>query len=567
MSTDLALATVSTYYFATKYLTDPLFRDRPMNPFPYQKRFYDIIDFGYEIHESAIDGLKPTVPVRYIVLLSPRQYGKTIAIIVAVTALATRIGYQKIGILSMRSDKAQRLLKQIVRNIKKSGFNADYIEKDNKEWVILANGTEIYSYGAVETIRGEDLTWLFMDEAAHDLFTEDVYEAAFPTVEIAGAHTKQRFGTPSVILASTPRGQDSIFLDWYLRGLNMRELGCRSCGLKRKVTCEDFHGIGFPEYELPPDLPACPQCGKVDYRYIYNYVASIRVNPYEHPFKTRQEIDDEVMRRGNTPKVRQELLGEITSGELGVFRESWLKACADASLYNTIEPVKGRRYVIAGDYGKVHDATVFSIGHADEKTGKFILDHMFRMEAEGGGLEYKDIRLDFLRLVTKFKPYLAVLDASGLGNPLLESAKDDLYDLKVNGITCYTTINGTKVEHYFHPIFDLSTMIYSNVKDQLGFVFSGSSKDSLIENAQKVFIENLVRIPPEDTDTTISTLWKELKRFGYSYNNTGRIRYGTQKEHDDCVISFALLMWGLLVPKYHYTAASFGSKDAFIIER
>lgn len=559
---EIALASASTYYFAKSYLRNPLKFNEAMEPFPYQKKLYDIVDFGYDMHSFAVDGIKPTIPVRYVVLLSPRQYGKTVAIVTLATALATRKGNQCIGILSMRADKAEKLLKAIVRNIKKAGFDSKYIEKDNKEWVILANGTEIYSYGPSESVRGEALTWLIVDEAAHPYFTEDIFEAALPTVEIAGAHTKQRFGTPSVIFCSTPRGHDSIFLDWYIRGLSMREVGCRSCGLKRKINHRDFHGIQFPEYELPRELPPCPQCGNVNYRYIFNYTASIRVNPYEHPFKTREEIDFEVMQRGNTPKVRQELLGEIISGDLGVFKESWLKSCASSDLYNTIEPKKNVRYVMSGDYGKTHDATVFAIGHYDKTSNKRILDHMFRLEAEGGGLEYKDIRHHFLRLVSLYKPYLLVLDSTGLGNPLLETVKDDLKTLKYDGILCYTNTNGTQVEHFFPAVYDLSTKLYSNTKDQLGFYFSGKSKDEIIENAQKVFVDNMVLIPPQDTDETIECFWKELKRFGYKYN-AGRIKYGTQNEHDDTVIAFALLMWGLLVPKYGYTQASIAGQDTF----
>lgn len=552
----------STNSFSQHFFLSPLNPSKPFTAFPYQVKLFDVVDYGYDMHAYAEDGLKPTIPVRYVILLSPRQYGKTVGIVNLATSLACRTPNQKIGILSMRADKAEKLVKEICYNIKKAGFPKDFIVQERKEWVILGNNTEIFSYGATEAIRGEALTWLIIDEAAAPAFDEKIFEAALPTVEIAGAHTNQKFETPSVIFTSTPRGHDNIFLEWYLRGLNNREVGCRSCGYKRRIQHEDFKGIKFSELSIPEDMPPCPKCGNVDYRYVHNYVASIRVDPFQHPFKTKEEIMDEVHRRGNTPMVRQELLGEIVSGELGVFRETWLRNCLDINLYNDAVPKKGNRYVMGVDYGKNHDATVICVGHLN-KDNMAVLDHIYYMEAEGSGLSYKDIRFHFLRLVTTYKPYLVVLDATGLGDPLVEVVKDDIYDLKYNGVTVYTSEGRTRQEHFFPAVFDLSTKIYSNLPKRLGYVFTAQSKEDIISNAQKMLMDGRARIPDETLDNATTQLWKELKRFGYQYSTNGRIKYGTQSEHDDCVIAYALLLWGLQVRKYRYTTPSIGGKDIF----
>ena len=72
----------------------------------------------------------------------------------------------------------------------------------------------------------------------------------------------------------------------------------------------------------------------------------------------------------------------------------------------------------------------------------------------------------------------------------------------------------------------------------------------------------MARIPEE---RILPILWKELLRFGYSKSNNNRILYGTQLEHDDCVIALALLYWGLRQNPYYYSQAQLGDADHYVL--
>jgi len=578
---EIGLALASSYYFSKTFVKNrhvdcPIKLDEGFDPQGFQKKFVNIIDYGFDKMDTVNDKVQllPTQPVEKVILLSPRQYGKTTAVIVLCTALLLRHTHSNLGIISNRADNAAALLK-LIHNLILDVAGKEMVVSKKMEEMELANGNKVYSYGGTsESIRGKVLTWLLVDEAAQ--VPEHILKgAAYPTVATAGAHLPYRMKTPSIILTSTPRGRDNTFGEEYVKGLELREIGCSNCGNKRPIAHRDFSGIKFNEWDVPSIGP-CPDCG-IDtcFKYVNNQIASIRVEPYtEHPFLTPEQIRARIELLGiDNPLVRQEWLGEIISDDLGVYRRDWLKMCSNEDLYVTeTNPRKGVRYVLSGDFGRVRDATCWMIGHF-EKT-KYILDHMKWMPAKGG-FEYKDIRYTFLDLVSKWKPYSVILDANNVGDAIMEQVSDDLYDLRLRGVSGWYNLLGSRVEYNFPPVYGLVVNIYSNAKTKtesgkprLGFIFNYDSKLNIITNSASLLSKGMCEIPAEYSHEYATQLWKELLRFGFSYTDkTNRIQYGTQNFHDDCVIAYALLLWGLREQPYIPATPKVSGQDSYVLQR
>ena len=335
-------------------------------PFPYQSKFSNVIDFGYDITDCRF---KPSDPVAIVVMMTPRQYGKSVIIKKIVLPLYLRYG-GNIGVLSNKEDNAIELLDGIEREFRMSPFSEMVVGRKQSELKVMRNGIEnkIYSFGQVQTIRSKSLRFLILDEAAqHD---EKILAAAMPTVEMAGAFMQH--GKPDIIMVSTPFGQDNTFYSYLRRALEGRDICCRQCGFTRPINDPSFKSIRFPSRDMPT-LDDCPTCSQNDFAYIYNGIAAIVVDPYSHPFKTREMIDKKVKLAGDTPGARQEYLAIVASDDIGVLQRQWVESCVDEDLYNRREVKTDIDYVVAVDYGKQHDATVIGVGHLD-KNKKAVLD-------------------------------------------------------------------------------------------------------------------------------------------------------------------------------------------------
>jgi len=551
---ELKTAFASVDGFTRTFTYNPDDNDDKFKPFPYQTKFFNIIDFGYDPADCVY---KPTDPPAIVVMMTPRQYGKSVAISKDVLPLFIRYG-GNIGILSNKEDNAIELLDKVQREFEMSPFSEMVVSRKQSELTVARNGMtfKIYSFGQVETIRSKSLRFLFLDEAAqHD---EKILAAAMPTVEIAGAFMQH--GTPDIIMTSTPFGQDNTFYNYLRRGLESREVCCRQCGFKRALSDSTFKGIRFPARDMPDDMVDCPQCQANDFAYLSNGIAVVVVDPYSHPFKTRAMIDKKVELAGNTARARQEYLAEVASDDIGVFQRNWLDQCMDVDLYNKRERKQDTDYVVSIDYGKSHDATVIGVGHRDSRTDAIIYDYQYRIP--GGEAEYRDIRYEFLQIVAYFRPYMIVPDATGIGDPMVEQMEQDLLDLQEFGINGVRYVNGTRIPYKIRPVYDLNCRIYNNKTNRLGFVFDYTSKMNLIDNLSNILQKGKVRIPDE---RILPILWKELLRFGYSKSNNNRIIYGTQMEHDDTVIALALLCWGMRQNPYYYSQAQLGDADHYVL--
>ncbi len=433
------------------------------------------------------------------------------------------------------------------------------IELKKTDRIVMKNGATVLSFGQTENIRGYPFWWIFCDESAQ--FPDKLIDGAIiPTVRKAGAFKKWK--TPSIVLLSTPRGPVGRFFDYYSRGLKLREVGCRKCGNKVSINDPLYRNFVFPPRDIPENIPNCKVCGAHDFEYVPNSIITVTLDPWDHPAFSREEIEAELERRGNTPLARQELLGEIITDNTGVFSRMMLEANQDPKIKNIPHADPAYHYIIGTDFGKSHDATVISVGHQEQN--KIIQDYILYLPSEGGGMDYAEIRWHLMKNVAIFRPSWLVLDSTGIGDPIVEQIDFDLRLLKSAGLTIEYKKNGGLISKTIPPIHNLSTRIYSNKKNRLGFVFDYNSKIDLIDNLINLFEKNLITIGSEYPYDALTKLWQELINFGFSYSNNNRIIYGTQRDHDDTVIALALMCWGCRERPYYNTTPRLGGKDYFV---
>lgn len=568
MSNDLEtilLAKSSTYLFTKTFFKDPtdsdvdatdLTRGKAWSPYEPQILLYNLLDFGYDIANSSF---KPSKPAEIITMLWPRQYGKTEACASAAAALAIRFNNSHIGIVSATEDSAKDFIDRISWFILNSPFQ-NVIKRQKVDRIELTNGSKISSFpNSEKAIKGKSLRWLFIDESA--LIDDAIIDGAcLPTVRTAGAFRKWR--TPSVVLLSTPKGAKGRFYDYYVRGIEKREVACSKCGDRRFVNDPSLRKVRFHVRDMPDLLP-CTHCNGTKYEYIHNEIITVTLDPWNHPTRTKEEILEELEVRGNTPLARQELLAEIITDDAGVFARDWLENCMAPDNYNMLKPNRDHRYVMAVDFGKLHDATVFAIGHM--KDNLIHLDYIFHMPAVGG-LEYSQIRYKLLSLLDQFQPYLLVVDATGIGNSIIEQINYDIRDLQTIGIVGRYSVNGGIINYEIPQNRRIYTKVYSNKKNQLGFIFDYNSKLDLIDNLSNLFQRRLIKIPGEYVHSHVTVLWKELINFTFEYSNNNRIIYGTQREHDDCVIALALMAWGCKETPWYNVKAVLGGEDSYVLQ-
>jgi hypothetical protein len=235
-----------------------------------------------------------------------------------------------------------------------------------------------------------------------------------------------------------------------------------------------------------------------------------------------------------------------------------LEACALPELHNYIKIEPNVSYTLGVDFGKLHDATVFCVGHKDHD-GIQILDYIEVLPGEGG-MSYEDIRYRLLKLVGLYNPVWAVLDANGIGDPIVEQIDRDIVALRRHDVKCIYKGQDLHVPRNRK----ISTRIYSNKKNRIGFVTEMNSKIDLIDGAVNAFSRKQVRIPMEH-EPGVKKLWEELLNYGYDYTLSKNIKYGTQRGHDDTVIAFAMMLWGLRErPWVAFKSMSSGS-DSFVL--
>lgn len=149
-------------------------------------------------------------PTRQVVLISPRQCGKSRSLSILATWVAFRKPRQMILLVSAGEEAAGRLLRTI-RDITTNPLLQGSIVDETQHRVVLSNGSEIRSVPASDRqVRGWSVDLLIVDEAA--FVSEDLLvSAALPTT--AARPDAQ------IILASSPWGDAGPFYQLAMQGM------------------------------------------------------------------------------------------------------------------------------------------------------------------------------------------------------------------------------------------------------------------------------------------------------------------------------------------------------------
>jgi len=519
----LLLASTSYVDFSQTFFQNPDFPDEPLILEPGQRKAINALQFGYDIDETP-DNYINTVPPKGIVMIWPRQTGKTtaVAIFCAVT-LILEPGIQ-MGIMAHTEAGAKNLIDRIKRILRASPFY-DRVERFLKFEIDMKDGGVVRGHSNSEGIRGFSYHYLLMDEAA-------LIDSAM--IEGAALHTTRKIGKRWVML-STPKGYGGALVKYWVQGLKTRSVICKNC--LTEFNQAHFETAQFDALFMSAGLPPCAVCGHYEedevldfgfdtrtigktYFYGTGQYTVIAVDPWTSSFYSKEEIFEELEKMGNTPTARQELLGEIIPEGQGVFTVEWWNRAINPHRKNILNVDRSLKYVMSIDFGKIHDNSVIMIGHEDVSTKKAVLDYMKIIYSRYSGKEYEDIKNDIIELVKLFHPGTIIPDSTGMGEPIVEQMEKDLRRCGWYG------------------------SIYCNKKNRLGFIFDTKSKPDLIENLQQYFARGRMEIPNE-YEPDMDILKNELLNFSYEVSNTNYIKYGVQLEHDDTVIALALFVWGL----------------------
>lgn len=517
---EFLLASASYVDFAETYFRDPDDPNLPLVLEPGQKQAINALQFGYDI-DATPDHYINRFPPKGVVMIWPRQTGKTTGVVTFAGAAVCLEEGIRIGVMAQSEPTAKEIIARIKRMLKASPF-AHKVERYLAMEIQMKGGGVIMAHTTSENIRGFSYHFLILDEAAQ---IED------KIIDGAALHTTRKIGRRWAML-STPQGYSGLLVKYYRQGLKTRKVICRSC--LTEFIQPHFTNVKFDALFIPAGLPPCMECGHSEpdetdkdgrsYGKTYFYgcgdYSIISVDPFATSFYPKEEIIAELERGDWSPRLRQELLGEIIAEGQGVFTEEQLNRAENPARKNVISVDIAIDYIAGIDFGKIHDNSVITVIHEDRDTGKIILDYQKVILSRYHGKEYDDIKNDLAEIITVFNPGVIVPDATSMGEPIIEQMVKDLERQSWWG------------------------RVLSNKTNHLGFWFDIKSKPDLIDNLQNLFQRGRIEIPQRD-EPTIDMLRNELLNFSYEMTNSNYIKYGVQLEHDDTVIALALAAWGL----------------------
>lgn len=209
-----------------------------------------------------------------------------------------------------------------------------------------------------------------------------------------------------------------------------------------------------------------------------------------NPFIPAEEIEEA---RRTTPQAifDQEYMAVFNDDASSVFRG------VDRNIREGgyIEPALGHFYVIGWDIAKYQDYSVFTVLDCNTR------DIVYWQRLNG--LEYR-IQIDsyLVPLVQRYNGAHVVMDITGVGDPLLD-------EVRRRDIGCE------------------------------GFYFTNSSKKQLIDGCVVAVEQGRITYP------LLPTMIDELKAYSYEFTASKNVIYSAPEgQHDDCVISLALAVFG-----------------------
>jgi Terminase RNaseH-like domain len=227
----------------------------------------------------------------------------------------------------------------------------------------------------------------------------------------------------------------------------------------------------------------------------WSFSAPSTINPYlDHAFI------EEMRRTMPEDKFRQEILAVFLANASTVFKR--IDGCIrnpEKIIYGNSyqeEPIPGHYYILGWDPAKHHDFSVIIV--LDCNTNRLVA---FDRD------QHTDYRLQIIRVLAlafKYNKAVIVMDATGVGDPLLEQLRE----------------SGLTVE---------------------GIVWTAPKKREMVERLQLATEHQQIDIP------NIVILVSELQAYGYKITSSGAIVYGAPENqdegieiHDDCVSSLMM---------------------------
>ena len=398
------LASTSYVTFAETYFRDPDDPTKPLILEPGQKQVINALQFGYDI-DSVPDNYINLNPPKGVVMIWPRQTGKTTGVVVfCCAALCLEPGI-RIGVMAQSEPFGKEVIARIGRMLKASQFSHKVDRFLSMEIQMKSLGL-VMAHTTSENIRGFSYHYLILDEAAR---IED------KIIEGAALHTTRKIGRRWAML-STPKGYKGMLVKYYRQGLRTRRVICKQC--LTEFTQGHFENVRFDALFMAAGMPACSECDYYEeditdedgrsfgntYFYGVGDYTVITVDPFKTSFYPKEEIIAELERGNWNPTLRQELLGEIIAEGQGIFTEEQLDRSHNPARRNVLQPDPNIDYIAGVDFGKVHDNSVIEIVHQDRESGKIILDYQKVILYRYHGKEYEDIKNDLIEIILVFKP-------------------------------------------------------------------------------------------------------------------------------------------------------------------
>ena len=488
---------------------------------PFQKDFIDTIQFGFPLSQFKFSEILE--PVDGVITIWRRQVGKSWSCGYADSALMilgpTKLGKppSRIGIIAASEEESQILIEKVKICFEESDFNDFITGKPKLDKIKLVNGSFTKSHTCShKSIRGAAYHYCFIDEGAQ-MDESILWSAAVPTT----THGERW------IIITTPQGGKGDLIQRFIKAVVSRAVICRNCGAEYSQT--SFINAKFPdknEIWKIPKLPNCEHCGENSYKYGIGTWATPWLDPWKCSIIDHVKLKRKLDSFSWSPWARQELLGEVIDEASMVILNEWIVKNTNPKLRNVMVKIDGVKYVLALDYGRLHDASSFCISHYDKKKKKIIIDYMITISGEYDyQTDYDAIHAKLRELVEFYRPVWIVPDSTGLGYSQVERIAKDLMRWGVRS-RIFTNVKGTME------------------KPKMGFNISKQSKPELIGNLIALLSQNppQIELPPK-TEPEIGKLVTELLRFECEVLDGGYVKYGTQTYHDDRVISLALTLW------------------------
>lgn len=296
------------------------------------------------------------------IVLKARQVG--FSQVIALEALYAAI-YQSestILLVSRSQDLAVNLLRACYQCYDSLRTPPPALRKANESELGLANGSRIKSIPANRTTgRGFSPSRVYLDEFAYADYADGIYQSIVPSLG-AGA---------CLTIGSTPDGVDNLFHALFL-------------------TADGYDRMTVPWHHCPAYYTDAERAAGVPLEQAAWYLA----HRHEH---TAQQW-------------AAEYDCDFTGSGDAVFSSESIDRCADASASAAPEP--GRRYLMAVDIGRRHDATVINVFDADA------LRRVYHERIERA--PYPLIQSKIAEVATLYRAQL-VIESNGTGDPVIEN--------------------------------------------------------------------------------------------------------------------------------------------------